>query len=161
MLRARFLIGAALAGALVASTAYADKAKAKALYAEGQNAYDLGKFEEASALFEKGYAEQPDPVFLYNLGQCHRQLGKNDRALFFYRGYLRNKPDAQNRAQVEKLIDDLEKARQTQTQTPIAPIPPGGTPQPEPVTPPPAPQVTPPPAPRPTPTPAPVAATGG
>jgi tetratricopeptide (TPR) repeat protein len=126
-----------VASALWATAALADKTTARTLYAEGQKAYDLGKFDEAATLFERGYAEHPDPVFLYNLGQCHRQLGKNDRALFFYRGYLRNKPDAANRTQVEQLIADLEKARQTQT---------GGAPPPEPTTPPP-----PPPAPEPPP----------
>lgn len=128
---ARFSICALLA-LLASSTASADKEQARKLYGDAQKSYDLGKFSEAATLFEQGYAEHADPVFLYNLGQCHRQLGNNDRALFFYRGYLRNKPDAANREQVEQLIADLEKARQTQTQTPIAPIPPGGTPPPEP-----------------------------
>jgi tetratricopeptide repeat protein len=140
------LLAWTLLAAFAASPAHADKARAKQLYTDGRKAYDLGKFAEAADLFEKGFAEQPDAVFLYNLGQCHRQLGNNDRALFFYRGYLRNKPDAENRAQVEQLIADLEKARQTQTQPPIAPIPPSGTAPPEVVPPRPAPPPAPPPA---------------
>jgi len=110
--------------ALWASPAWADKEAARAHYKEGQKLYDLGKFSDAAVQFEKGYELHSDPVFLFNLGQCYRQLGNTERALFFYRGFLRNKPDTPNRPQVEQLIADLEKAQETTTQPPVEAMPP-------------------------------------
>ena len=35
-----------------------------------------------------------DPVFLYNIAQCHRLLGENAEAVRFYRRYLEAAPAA-------------------------------------------------------------------
>src|SRR5262245_7033283 len=93
---------------LIAPVARADKEQAKVHYRQGQTLYDLGRFQEASDEFEKAYEAYPDSALLFNLAQCQRQLGHTDRALFFYRGFLRNRPDAPNRSAVEKIIQELE-----------------------------------------------------
>src|SRR6185436_10875850 len=58
----------------------------------------------------------PLPDFLFNIGQCYRNLGDYDSAIFSYRKYLKLAPDASNREQVEQLIRDLE-ARKAQSDT--------------------------------------------
>ncbi len=73
--------------------------------------FNLGHFAESAALFEKAYQLDPAPVLLFNMGQCHRRLGNNDRALFFYRRYLEQAPaQAPERHEVEQRIADLERS---------------------------------------------------
>jgi hypothetical protein len=50
----------------------------------------------------------PDPAFLFNIGQCHRKMGHDKEAVSFYKSYLRNAPNAPNRADVQKRINELE-----------------------------------------------------
>jgi tetratricopeptide (TPR) repeat protein len=86
------------------------KASAKALAADADRHYKLGRFEEALAAFEKAYETFPAPGLLFNIAQCHRALGHWERALFFYQGYLRERPDAPNRATVETLIEQTRRS---------------------------------------------------
>ncbi len=81
---------------------------AEGYYSKGMTAYSLGRFSEAIEQFEKAYAAQPEPVFLFNIAQSHRQNGDAQRAVFFYRRYLDADPKAKNRPDVEKRIADLE-----------------------------------------------------
>lgn len=78
--------------------------EARALYVEAKNAYDGGRFDEALQGFQAAFAKKPLPGFLFNLGQCERQLGHHQRAIFFFERYLDEKPDAANRSTVEELI---------------------------------------------------------
>jgi tetratricopeptide (TPR) repeat protein len=71
--------------------------------------YDVGKFQQALDLYSKAYEQYPIPVLLFDIGQCHKQLKNYDRAIFFYRGYLRAEPAAKNRAAVESFITDAQK----------------------------------------------------
>jgi tetratricopeptide (TPR) repeat protein len=79
-----------------------------ALWLEGAARYDLAKFDEAIDLFTKAYEVYPFAEVLFNLGLAHRQKKSYERAIFHFRSYLRNKPDATNRAEVERLIAELE-----------------------------------------------------
>lgn len=83
-------------------------ARAKAHFAQGNRQYELKHFQEALVEFEAAYLAVPDPVFLYNSAQCHRRMGHDHEALDFYRSYLRNAPEAPNRAEVNKRIQELE-----------------------------------------------------
>ncbi len=111
-----------------ASVAAADPAlrQAKAHFHEGETAYTLGKFDKALTEFSAAYEAKPLPGFLFNIAQCHRQLKHWERAVFFYEGYLRQIPDAPNRALVSDLLKEAranhdkeeaeEKRRQQQKQ---------------------------------------------
>ena len=92
------------------SFAQESKEKARQHFQKGQTEYDLGNFEAAANEWAEAYRLFSSPAFLFNLGQAHRKLGNTDRALFFYRGYLRHTPDASNRGEVEQWIAELEKA---------------------------------------------------
>jgi tetratricopeptide (TPR) repeat protein len=101
-----------LALALAAVPAAADEpganARAKALYQQGMKHYNLARFDKALASFEEAYLVVPDPVFLFNIGQCHRLMGSPEKSAYAYRRYLVTAPGAPNRVAVEKFISDAE-----------------------------------------------------
>jgi tetratricopeptide (TPR) repeat protein len=94
-------------------------------YDRGTTLYNLGQFEEAIAEYRKGYEQKADPVFLLNIGEAYRQLGVDEKALFFYRRYLTSVPDAPNRAQIEEKIASLEQlvAAEQRARSPAPPQP--------------------------------------
>ena len=103
------LLAAGAAGIAVAQPAApqseaARKAEAKRLADEATRKYNLGQFKEALDTYSKAYETFPAASLLFNLGQCHRSLGNHERAVFFYEGYLREKPNAPNRDVVEELL---------------------------------------------------------
>ena len=51
------------------------KAQARVKFSEGNAAYEQGDFREALKSFEAAYRLAPLPGFLFNVAQCHRQLG--------------------------------------------------------------------------------------
>lgn len=105
---------------LAARVASADESAvrtAKRHFEQGEKLYALTKFREALDEYQKAFDAKPIPDFLFNIGQCYRNLGDYGSAIFSYRKYLTLAPDASNRDQVEQLISDLEaKADQSDTQ---------------------------------------------
>jgi hypothetical protein len=93
---------------------------ARQAFVDGQRAYDLGHWDEAIRAFENSYRLSGDPVLLFNLAQAHRQAGHTREALTTYRAYLRGRPEASNRAQVETRIGELE-ARLATTPADVVP----------------------------------------
>ena len=74
-----------------------DEAKARALYKEGQTAYDIGQFARALELYAEAYKAKALPGFLFNIAQCHRQLGNFKEAGFFFGRFIDNsKPETAN-----------------------------------------------------------------
>jgi hypothetical protein len=119
LLSLAFVVIAVLSAA--AQPAWAQNtSRAKELFQEGTTFFDLGQFEKAIESWQQGYKEKPDPGFLYNIAQAYRLAGDPQKAIFFYRGYLRNSPPhVHNRAEVEqkiaalqKLISDSDKTKQ-------------------------------------------------
>ena len=86
----------------------ADTRAAKKHFQKGEKLFNLGKFDEALVEYEAAYDRKPLPGVLYNIAQCHRNLGNYKQAIFGYRNYLRQVPDAKNREAVLDLIDELE-----------------------------------------------------
>jgi len=84
--------------------------QAKALTAQAELEYKVGHFQLALNAYSSAYEIYPTPALLFNIGQCHKLLKNHERAVFFFRGYLRDKPDAPNRAQVEGLLADSQRA---------------------------------------------------
>lgn len=89
--------------------------EARRLFERAELHYRLGRFHKALDAYTRAYELAPLPGFLFNIGQSHRELGHFERAIFFYEGYLRELPDAENRMLVEELIaacrEELEKRR--------------------------------------------------
>jgi tetratricopeptide (TPR) repeat protein len=95
---------------LCAGVARADKAAAEAAYREAVKRYDLNEFQTALDSFKRAYIEYEEPTLLFNIAQCHRQLGQRSKAIQFYRSYLRRLPEAGNRDEVKRIMDNLEAA---------------------------------------------------
>lgn len=115
-------------------------AQARQHYKKGLVHFELREHTQALKEFKDAYRYVQDPVFLYNIAQCHRLLGQSPEALNFYRNYLRRAPTAGNRAEVAKRIEELEKdlaATPPPPEPPRAPAPvtplPSGPPAPPPI----------------------------
>lgn len=116
---ARGVLAAVLLGALLMAWAgpvqAADTEEAKRHFEKAEMAYKLGKYEEAIRGYEEAYRAMPEPAFLFNIAQAHRQQFRLSRkpyhlekALSLYKNYLREMPKAPNRGTVRKLIDELK-----------------------------------------------------
>src|SRR5437016_9022712 len=80
------------------------KAAARRAYDLGTKAYNLGDFPTAIAHYKDAYNNVAEPAFLYNIAQAYRLANDLPQALFFYKSYVRNLPDAGNRAEVDARI---------------------------------------------------------
>ncbi len=91
-----------------------DEQRARVLFADGQKAYDVGEFERALTLYSEAYKLKTLPGFLFNIAQCHRQLGNFERASFFFGRFIDNsKPSAANVELARELMTDMDR-RQTE-----------------------------------------------
>lgn len=85
------------------------QSRARMHFQQGKAAFELGNFQEALGQYKTAYRIAPLPGFLFNIGQCHRNLGDLDKAVFAFRLYLRKRPEAPNREAVLQLIKELER----------------------------------------------------
>ena len=96
---------------LVATIAQADEtsAEARARYQRGTHRYQLNDYQGALAEFETAYRLKADAALLFNVAQCHRQLGQFQEAAERYREFLRKAGDLDQsrRKKIEQLIEAL------------------------------------------------------
>lgn len=100
----------------VSIPARADEAEAKRHYDRALRAYNLQEFKIALDEFRGAYNEKPDPAFLFNIGQCQRQLRQYEAAGKSYRAYLAQSPGAPNRDEVAALARQMEEKRRAATE---------------------------------------------
>ncbi|HTR51403.1 MAG TPA: hypothetical protein VMJ10_11895 [Kofleriaceae bacterium] len=84
------------------------EAQAKAADESARRHYELREYSEAIAEYRRAYEALPDALFLFDIAQAYRQLGDCDNARVFYRNYLRERPDADNRDKVEQFITEMD-----------------------------------------------------
>jgi tetratricopeptide (TPR) repeat protein len=108
----------------------ADTKTAREHYKRGVAHYDLNEYAPALEEFKAAYRAVQDPSLLFNIAQCHRRLGQKGDALYFYRSYLRRSPEAPNRAEAERHIQELERelASVPSAPPPVAASPPAPVP---------------------------------
>jgi tetratricopeptide (TPR) repeat protein len=75
----------------------------------GDKYYNLGRWDEAIAEFEKAYDLRNDPAFLFNLAQACRRRGDYRRAIDLYTNFLQHDPNSPLRPKVEERIRVLRK----------------------------------------------------
>src|SRR6476646_11051335 len=109
--------GRAMAATPPVDAAAARRDEAKAAFGRGNTAYNLGKYADAIAEFERAYALSRLPEILFNLGQCYRkqweaeqrsELGR--RALHYYEAVVREAPSSKVRPDAEQFIVELTPA---------------------------------------------------
>jgi hypothetical protein len=103
-----FLLVVMLAGASASAGESHGKAREHAQRAESY--YKLEKYKEALGEFEEAYLVKADPTFLFNIAECHRQMGDSATAVRFYRRYVDEGPKGENRALAEQHIRELDPA---------------------------------------------------
>lgn len=107
---------------------------ARKLFEEGRRAFDLGEWQRAITAYKGAYNLKPDAAFLYNIAQAYRLANDPAQAIFFYKSFLRNRPSAPNRAEIEERIRQLEVASGKPAEAaagppPTSPPPPTATPE--------------------------------
>ena len=109
--------------------AEAAKQRAKAHLERGRKAYQEGRFKDAVDAFLDAHREVPSPELSFNAALAYERLGDRAGALRFFREYLRQDPNASDRARVAARISDLEsKLRERGVQqVTILSEPPGAT----------------------------------
>jgi tetratricopeptide (TPR) repeat protein len=86
-----------------------DVAQARAHFKKGTELYRQARYREAIAEFEAAYKAKPHGVLHYNIAQCHEKLGDIPAALKSYHEYLRESPNAEDKAEVLAAMSNLEK----------------------------------------------------
>jgi tetratricopeptide (TPR) repeat protein len=93
----------------VSGTAYAqDYDAAGKHFAAGQERFSQKRYRTAAMEFQAAYDITKDPVLLYNVGEAWQKAGEGKRAADAYRSYLKERPGAQDRADVERAITRIE-----------------------------------------------------
>lgn len=88
-----------------------DLDQAKKYFQLGTMHYDLGEYDKALVAFEKARSLKPLPGFLFNIGQCQRRMNNHEAALASFEQYLKEAPNAPNKKDVQKLIEEEKKLR--------------------------------------------------
>ncbi len=83
-------------------------ADAKARFRKGAELYRARQYREAIAEFEEAYRLKPAGAIHYNVAQCREKLGEWPAAIRSYNDYLREAPDANDRAVVRASVKKLE-----------------------------------------------------
>jgi tetratricopeptide (TPR) repeat protein len=94
---------------------------ARTLARRGTSLYDLGKYTEALQAFESAYEKKQVPALLFNIAQCHRQLGHLEQAARVYKSYLRTDPPEAAAKQASELLAKVEEALKQQNSAVQAP----------------------------------------
>ena len=113
----RAALSALVALALVVSPLGAPAARAAPNAAErearhhfddAELSYRAGRYAEALAKYQAGYAAVPLPGFLVNIAQCQRRLGDLKTARATYREFVLVAPDSRLVPEVQSLIKQLD-----------------------------------------------------
>lgn len=130
MLRALVVAALVVAGSSVAFAgdpfAKPNAADARDHLAKGNKLYAVRDFEKAIEEYKAGALVEGAPIFDYNLGQCYRQLGKYDDAIWFYDRFInRGQPTGDVLAAVNDFISQMkaEREKKAMTQPPIEAAP--------------------------------------
>jgi hypothetical protein len=91
--------------------------------------FAAGRYEESLDLFAKLYADTLNPVYLRNIGRCQQKLRRPDKAIDAFTSYLAKgkKISADERAEINGYIKEMEALRDEQAKQQQAAGPPATT----------------------------------
>jgi len=105
-------VAALAARASVAGETAAGDRPGRALFEQAEVKFNVGRFDEALADYQAAYDVEPLPAFLFNIGQCYRNLGDYERAQFFFQRYTMLDPHSANRPAADRLIAEMSRLAQ-------------------------------------------------
>lgn len=85
----------------------AQQNRARQLYGEAQALFDSGRYAAAEASFRAAYDAVPNPVVLRAIAASQERQGNIAQAVATLQQYLRDAPDASDRAEVERRVQEL------------------------------------------------------
>jgi len=104
----------------VVAPARAERRPANQHYDRGASMYVLGRYREALQEFQEAFIAEANPIILFDIGQCYSSLNQPAEAIRAYRNYLHQRPDAENRADVERLIGEQQRIFEYSTPPAVA-----------------------------------------
>ena len=76
-------------------------------YAAGQELSAAKRYHTAALHYQAAYEITKDPVLLFSAGEAWQHAGEREHAIAAYRQYLKEKPTAQDRQDIEERIQGL------------------------------------------------------
>ncbi len=98
--------------------------KAREAYAEGQRLFRQGRFQDAEVAFLRAYEYVPNAVVWVSVAEARARRGNVAGAIEAYERYLRERPDAPDKATIEKKLEEL---RTTPARLQVVSEPPGAS----------------------------------
>jgi hypothetical protein len=86
-----------------------DTKTAREAYGTGQGLFRQGDFRGAQAAFEEAYQAVPNPIVLLGISEAQQRLGLWSDAAVTLTRYLKERPDAPDKAQVEGQLAEIQK----------------------------------------------------
>lgn len=108
------------AGAPVHASPQAPATQAQVQFDLGRRLYAVSEYRKALDAFKAAYVAKADPALLFNIAECHRQLGERTEAITFYRRFLTRDGSGPLRAVAEQRIAELEAA--PPSPVPLSPV---------------------------------------
>jgi tetratricopeptide (TPR) repeat protein len=118
MARAMWLVALVVLGGAARAD---DNGEAKAAFVEGRRLYTVGDYRGALEAFKASYLKYEAPDTLFNMAQCQRLLGNHGEAARMYRNYLDLSPSAPDRAEVQRVLAEEERAAAAKPEPPSKP----------------------------------------
>jgi hypothetical protein len=81
--------------------------RAAKLYEEAKAHYNLQEYETALNGFKEAYLLSKEAGLLFNIGQCYRQMGKDQEAIRSFKAYLNEDPESPQRVQIEQWLKEM------------------------------------------------------
>src|SRR5262245_28311547 len=130
----------AAAAALAVTLSFGDAAAAsgdRQSEMKAREAFAAGRYDDALQLFAKLYAETLHPVYLRNIGRCHQKMRDPQKAIDAFHDYLAKakKVGADERAEIEGYIKEMEALRDERARAAAPPVAPPPAPPPPVLTP--------------------------
>ncbi|MFT3841679.1 MAG: tetratricopeptide repeat protein [Myxococcaceae bacterium] len=113
---ANSVLAVALIVSLAAPKGDPNEAAARAAAAEAKTAYEASDYAKALDAYTKAYGLKQAPRLLFNIAQCHRQLGHHEQAITFFQRYLDSGPATEQADATKELIADERVKRDAQLQ---------------------------------------------
>ncbi|MDB4971482.1 MAG: tetratricopeptide repeat protein [Myxococcales bacterium] len=77
-------------------------------FSSAQEAFGAKHYRTAAAEFEAAYGITKDPVLLYNVAESYEKAGDGRKAASNYKAYLRDQPQAADKAEVQRRVKNIE-----------------------------------------------------